>query len=100
MDIEQARKVAKRYLPSGTTYVANGYIVRQNANSIIYIFDVETPPQANTPVLEDLEELRLCAIQTDRPFFEKQGYHWQLGSDFLRGSKRKTKKLPNRLGND
>jgi hypothetical protein len=99
MDLETAKKMAVRYLPCGTTYVCNNCIVRKNSNSVIYLFDVKTEQTDNDPVAEDLEALRLNVIQdVSCPFFEAQGYYWQLGANFLKGSKRKTKPLPNKLG--
>jgi len=99
MDLETAKKIVFRHLPCGTTYVGNGCVVRKNANSILYLFDVNTENAESDPVVEDLEALKLNVIQDiSQPLFEAQGYHWQLGSNFLRGSKKKTKPLPNKLG--
>jgi len=99
MDLGTAKKIVLRYLPCGTTYAGNSYVVRKNSNSILYLFDVETTPEVASPDIEELEVLKMNVIQDlTEPFFESQGYHWQLGANFLRGSKRKTKKLPNKLG--
>jgi hypothetical protein len=100
MNLGTAKKIVLRYLPCGTTYVGNGYVVRKNSNSILYLFDVETVLEVTSPDIEELEALKMNVIQNiTEPFFEAQGYHWQLGADFLRGSKRETKKLPNKIGN-